>query len=120
MAWKMLKMTEDLSKAVMSTLTSEYERYAKTKRVISPFEDYLANVIGLRETNRWSATENSLKSGRLVAIHGLGDELSILFVHDPSGKLVGSFSEHHGQDRGPNRRIRVARLLGERAAKVLL
>lgn len=120
MAWKPLKMTEALEQGVMSVYAADYEHHkSKNPRPGDPsFEEWLG-WHDVRPKTQWTAAENSLKAGRVVTVHGVAEQTSFLFVYDPSGKLVGSFSEHHGEDRGPNRRKRVTSLLGEAGARLL-
>lgn len=115
MAWVAGRMTDEIAKMVMVVYTQMYESGKKKES----YEDWLS-WHDIRPQNRWTIVERrSLKIGRLVTVHGVEEQTSFLFVYDPSGKLVGSFPEHHGQDRGPNRRERVTKLLGAQGARLL-
>ena len=127
MAWKAYKADEEVSKMVMSVLSSDYETWKARhpKAAAGTFEEYV-ELKDLRPLSQWSFTESTskkLKGARLVVVHGAAEGTSFLFVYEPSGslhgKLVGSYSEHHGQDRGPMRHERVTKHLGERGEALL-
>lgn len=115
MAWKANDITDDIIKLVMGVYHKDFEGRVRKD---STYEEWL-EWHQVRPTGRWTVAENSLKCGRLVTVRGVEESTSFLLVYDPSGRLVGSFSEHHGEDRGPNRRARVEGLLGKQGLRLI-
>lgn len=119
--WKPTKVTDDVAKLVMAAFAAEYEaRKKKTPKVVrESFDEWAQEVVGVRSTERWTATENALKVGRLIAVHGIADSTSCIIVFDASGKHLGSHTEYCGQDRSGNRRTRVVNYLGKGGERLL-